>query len=108
MEGAYSILRQLEPAQLMVEADDSSPSPKIGERWIDEGRTQTVHGNERPAGGAATCQRLAHYGSGQPRRCHRRLGVERGQQDRPTQPLIERPVAVDDLADAAITAGDQA
>ena len=38
-------------------------------------------------------KRFAHHGTGEPRGAFRGIGVQRGEKERPPQPLVERPVA---------------
>src|SRR5262245_26400635 len=105
IECPYSVLGEVEPAKLAAEAQDGTVPLEIGKRGFDEGRAQAVRGNERPAGRAATGQRLAHNSCGQPCRRLGRLRVECSEQERPPQPLVEPPGAPDDLAYGLIASG---
>ena len=72
---------------------------EIGKAGIDKGGRQPLHGDQRPAGAAAGCDRLAQQRGGQPRRGFRRRVVEGRQEKRLDQPLVQRARAVDHVAD---------
>ena len=77
------------------------------QRRLDQRRTKSFAGNQRPAGATAGGKRLADDGGGEPRRALRRIDVERGEQKRLDQALIEHAVAGDDVTDRFAGSGAQ-
>ena len=71
---------------------------QIGERRLDQGRTQTFARDQRPASAAADRKRLADDGAGKPRRSIRRIDIECRKEKRLDQALVERAFAGDDFA----------
>ena len=91
--------RHAEAAQLMAELDAGALRLQQLERRLDQHRAEAVARDQRPAGLAARQQRFPHDRAGKPRRSLRRIDIERGQQQRLHQPLIQRALAGNGLAD---------
>ena len=68
---------------------------------VDEGVGQALHRHQRAAGRAAGAERLAQDPGGEADVASRRLGVERGEQDRMPEPVVERAFAGHAGADRA-------
>ena len=86
-------------AQLMVQPHLDAALAQQRQRGLDERRAQSVARDQRPAGASAERERLADHGRREPRGAERRIDVERRQQQRLDQALVERPLAADDFAD---------
>ena len=80
---------------------------QMRQRGLDQRRAKALAGNQRPAGATAGGERLADDGGGEPRRALRRIDVERGEEKRLDQALIEHAVAGDDVADRFAGSGAQ-
>ena len=94
----------LHAAKLVHEAELGPVAFEISERRVDKGRPETLRGDQRVAGAAATRQRLAQNRARQESRGLARLGVERGKKERARQPLVQNAAAIDDLVDALVAA----
>jgi len=88
-----------ELAQLMPELDGGAVFLQQLDRGLDQHRTQTVARDQRPAGLAAGQQGFPHNRAGKARRALGRVDVERRQQQRLHQPLVQRALAGDRIAD---------
>ena len=75
---------------------------EISERGVDEGGAEPLRGDQRVAGAASARQRLAQNRAGEKRGGLARLSVERGEEERPRQPLVKNAVAIDDLVHARV------
>ena len=71
----------------------------MGQRRLDQRRTQSVTRNQRPASAPSGGERLADDRGRKPRRSLRRIDIERREQQRFDQPAIQYSIAGDDLAD---------
>ena len=91
----------------MPEPDRALALAQERERRLDQRTAQSVARDQRPAGASAGGKRLAHHRARKPGRARRRLDVERSEQKRPHQPLVERAAEAHDLADRAIAFGPQ-
>ena len=96
---ADAVCRHAELAQLMSELDAGALVLQQLDRGLDQHRAQAVARDQRPAGLSARQQRFPHDRAGKPRRALRRIDVERRQQQRLHQPLVERALAGDRVAD---------
>ena len=94
-------------AQLVLKAQHRAALLQMRQRRLDQRRAKALAGNQRPAGATAGGKRLADDGGGEPRRALRRIDVERREQKRLDQALIERAVAGDDVADRLAGSGAQ-
>jgi hypothetical protein len=91
--------RHGELAQFMPELDAGALVPQQPDRGFDQNRAQSVARDQRAAGVSPRQQRFPHHGAGEPRRPLGRIDVERRQQQRLHQPLVERALARDGVAD---------
>ncbi len=99
---ADAAVRCHEFAQLMAELDRGALVLQQLDRGLDQNRAQAVACDQRPAGLPARQQRFPHDRAGEARRALGRIDVERGQQQRLHQPLIQRAVAGDGVADELV------
>jgi len=87
----------------MPEANLRATRCQIFQGGIDEGGGETAVGHQRSAGPAAQHQALAQDRRGKRGRGRLGLGIEGGQQqgmpEPVPEPVMERPPAIDDLAD---------
>ena len=88
-----------ELAQLVPELDGGALVLQQLDRGLDQHRTQAVAGDQRPAGLSTRQQRFADDRAGQPRRTFGRIDIKCRQQQRLHQPLVQRALAGDRLAD---------
>ena len=82
--------RESERMQIVLERDRGALLLQEGDRRLDQRCRQSVAGDQRPAGTPPERQRLADHRRGEARIGLRRIGVERRQQHRLQQPIIER------------------
>ena len=87
--------RHAEFAQFVAEPDAAALAVQQLDRGIDQNRAQALAGDQRPAGLAARKQGFAHDRAGKTRRALGRIDVQRRQQQRLHQPLIQRSLARD-------------
>ncbi len=83
----------------MLELNWRAALAKIIQRRIDQGRSQAIARDQRPARAAAGGERLADHGRGELGRAVGRIDIERGEQERLYQPRVKRPLAGNRLAD---------
>src|SRR6516165_6348004 len=81
--------------QLVAEMDASALVLQQPDCGFDQHRAQTIASDQRATGLPARQQRLPHHRAGKPRRTLWRIEVQRGEQKRLYQPLIQRAVATD-------------
>ena len=86
----------------MAELDGGALVLQQLDRGLDQDRAQTVARDQRPAGLAARQQCFPHDRAGKARRALGRIDVERRQQQRLHQPLVQRPFGRDRLADQLV------
>ena len=94
--------RHRELAQLMAELDRGALVLQQLDRGLDQNRAQAVARDQRPAGLPARQQRFPHDRAGQARRALGRIDIERRQQQRLHQPLVQRALAGDRVADQLV------
>ncbi len=82
----------------MLEAHRRAALLQQSQRRLDQRRAQSLAGNERPASPAANGERLANDCARQPRGSQRRIDIQRRDNERLDQTLVERSLASDDLA----------
>ena len=80
---------------------------QMRQRRLDQRRAKALPGNQRPAGATAGGERLADDRGGEPCRALRRIDVERSEEKRFDQALIEHALAGDDVADRFAGSGAQ-
>ena len=96
-----------EGAQALAEDDAAALRLDVTQRRFDEGCRQSVAREQRPIIAAAGDKRVADHRRGEFGGACRRFGVERGQQQRVEQPVVQRPLAVEHLADGRVRRGAQ-
>ena len=107
IEPGHAVRVVCKGAQPLAENDFAAVRFDEPQRRLDEGRRQSVAREQRTVAAPTRGQRFAdHRGSEAGGAC-RRLGVERGQQQRPDQPVVQRPFAIDDVADGRARRGAQ-
>ena len=75
--------------QVVLQPYGRAPRLQEADRGIDQGRRQALARNERAIGAAAEHECFAQHGCRQPGIGFGRIGIERGQQDRPPQPVVD-------------------
>ena len=93
-----------ELAQLVTEPDGRALALQQFYGGLDQDRAQAVARDQGTAGLAARQQGLAHDRAGKPGRALGRIDIERGEQQRLHQPLVQRAVARDRAADQLVGA----
>ncbi len=93
--------------QLVIQPHCRVALAQMLDRGLDQHRAQPIARDQRPACLAASRQRLAHHRRRQRSRALARLDVQRRQQQRMHQPLVQRPRAVDHLRDRHVALRQQ-
>jgi hypothetical protein len=101
-ERHHVVARQFERTQPPSESDRHAVRAEIIERRRNEGRPQPVARDQRPARAAACPDGLAQHRAGERGRALGRRRIERRQQQRPEQAVIQRPAAGHDVADRGV------
>ncbi len=99
LQFADAARRHAELAQFMPELDAGALVLQQPDRGFDQHRAEAVARDQRPAGLSARQQRFPHHRAGKARRSLGRIDVQRRQQQRLHQPLVERALAGDGVAD---------
>ncbi len=107
IQSGNRLRRVVERAQPVAETHLDAAAGEKAQGRLDEGVTQPVSGDQRPAGPAARCQGLADYGTGETRAPLAGVGVEGREPEWPRQTLVERACAGHDLADRLVAGRTQ-
>ena len=91
--------RHAELAQLVAELDAGALLLQQLDRGLDQDRAQALARDQRPAGLPARQQSFPHHRAGEPRRPLGRIDIQRRQQQRLHQPIVQRSLAGDGIAD---------